>query len=44
MIKADIAVYNGTILTMDNNNTIFEEGLIAVSGNSISYIGKNERS
>ena len=41
MIKADILIYNGTILTMDSQNTTIPNGILAISGNKISYIGKN---
>ena len=43
MTKADILVHNGTILTMDSQNTIIYDGMLAISGSTISYIGKNER-
>ena len=41
MIKADILIYNGSILTMDSQNTTIPNGILAISGNKISYIGKN---
>ncbi|MBW2332323.1 MAG: hypothetical protein JRF08_02350, partial [Deltaproteobacteria bacterium] len=40
MNKADILVHNGTILTMDSQNKIIHNGMVAISGNTISYIGK----
>ncbi len=43
MTKADILVHNGTILTMDSQNTIISDGMLAISGSTISYIGKNEK-
>ncbi len=39
MKQVDIVVENGTILTMDENNTIFEEGIVCIKGDTISYIG-----
>ena len=43
MTGADILVYNGTILTMDSQNKIIPNGILAISGNKISYIGKDEK-
>lgn len=43
MTRADILVYNGTILTMDDQNKIIPDGLLAISGNTITYIGKPAR-
>jgi 5-methylthioadenosine/S-adenosylhomocysteine deaminase len=43
MIKADILVYNGVILTMDDQNNIIPNGILAISGNTISYIGKDKK-
>jgi 5-methylthioadenosine/S-adenosylhomocysteine deaminase len=43
MTKADILVHNGTILTMDSQDTIISDGMLAISGSTISYIGKNEK-
>ncbi len=39
MEQVDIVVENGTILTMDENNTIFERGIVCIKGDTISYIG-----
>ncbi len=39
MEQVDIVVENGTILTMDENNTIFEGGIVCIKGDIISYIG-----
>jgi 5-methylthioadenosine/S-adenosylhomocysteine deaminase len=39
MEQVDIVVENGTILTMDENNTIFEEGIVCIKGDTISHIG-----
>jgi len=43
MTGADILVHNGTILTMDSQNKIISNGILAISGNKISYIGKDEK-
>jgi 5-methylthioadenosine/S-adenosylhomocysteine deaminase len=43
MNKADILVHNGTILTMDSQNKIIHNGMVAISGSTISYIGKGEK-
>jgi len=43
MTKADILVHNGTILTMDDQNKIIPDGLLAISGNTICYAGQAER-
>jgi len=39
MEQVDIVVENGTILTMDENNTIFEGGIVCIKGDTISHIG-----
>jgi len=43
MNEADILIHNGIILTMDNQNTIIPNGMIAISQNTISYVGNNEK-
>jgi len=43
MTNADILIHNGTILTMGSQNKIISEGMLAISGNTICYIGKNEK-
>ena len=43
MNQADILVYNGTILTMDDQNKIIPDGLLAVSDNTIHHIGRGEK-
>ena len=43
MNKADILVHNGTILTMDSQNNIIHNGMVAISGSTISYIGKDKK-
>jgi 5-methylthioadenosine/S-adenosylhomocysteine deaminase len=42
MEKHDLLIRNGTILTMDPENTIFEKGSIGIQGDTISFIGTNE--
>jgi len=45
MIMADILVFNGTILTMDDQSTVIPDGILTIEGDRISSIGKNrERS
>jgi 5-methylthioadenosine/S-adenosylhomocysteine deaminase len=39
MQQADIIIKNGTILTLDSENSIFENGFLFVRGDSISKIG-----
>ncbi len=36
----DILIKNGTILSMDSKNSIIENGLVGIKGDTISYIGK----
>ena len=43
MNKADILVHNGTILTMDSQNNIIHNGMVAIAGSTISYIGKGKK-
>lgn len=43
MIKTDILITNGTILTMDSHKTVIKDGLLGISGNIIDYIGENNR-
>jgi len=43
MNKADILIHNGAILTMDSQNNIIHNGMIAISGSTISYIGKDKK-
>ena len=43
MTRADILVYNGTILTMDDRNRTIPNGLLAISGNTIGHIGQDEK-
>lgn len=39
MKQADIIIKNGTILTLDSENSIFENGFLCIRGDSISEIG-----
>jgi 5-methylthioadenosine/S-adenosylhomocysteine deaminase len=39
MKQADIIIKNGTILTLDSKNSIFETGFLCIRGDSISKIG-----
>jgi 5-methylthioadenosine/S-adenosylhomocysteine deaminase len=39
MKQADIIIKNGTVLTMDSKNSIFETGFLCIRGDSISKIG-----
>jgi len=39
MQQEDIIIKNGTILTLDSKNSIFENGFICTRGDSISKIG-----
>ncbi|MFO8165401.1 MAG: amidohydrolase family protein [Thermodesulfobacteriota bacterium] len=43
MNEADILIHSGIILTMDNQNTIIPNGMVAISRNTISYVGSNEK-
>ena len=42
MEKLDLLIRNGTILTMDPEDTVFEKGIIGIRGDTISFIGTNE--
>lgn len=37
----DILIENGTILTMDHDNSVIDNGILGIKGDSISYIGIN---
>ena len=39
MKQADIIIKNGTVLTVDSKNSIFETGFLCIRGDSISKIG-----
>ncbi len=41
MNRADILIRNGTILTMDEENTVIPNGSVAVSGDTIRFAGSN---
>jgi 5-methylthioadenosine/S-adenosylhomocysteine deaminase len=42
MQDADLIIKNGTILTMDSKNSIFENGFLAIRGDRISNIGTGD--
>lgn len=42
MTTADILVANGTILTMNDQNTVIPDGFVAITGSRISSLGKNK--
>jgi 5-methylthioadenosine/S-adenosylhomocysteine deaminase len=42
MKQADIIIKNGTILTLDSKNSIFENGFLCIRGDSISQIGAGD--
>ena len=42
MQQVDIIITNGTVLTMDSRNSIFENGLLCICGDDISYIGDDD--
>jgi 5-methylthioadenosine/S-adenosylhomocysteine deaminase len=42
MPSFDILIKNGTILTMDPQNSLLINGIVAINGDSISYIGQME--
>jgi 5-methylthioadenosine/S-adenosylhomocysteine deaminase len=39
MIDVDMIVRNGIVLTMDRQNTVYDRGVIAISGNTIRWVG-----
>ena len=41
MEKVDIMIKGGTLLTMDMNGTIYEDGAIAVNNGRIVEVGKS---
>jgi len=43
MIEADILIHNGIILTIDEHQTVIPDGLLCISGDTINYIGKNNK-
>jgi 5-methylthioadenosine/S-adenosylhomocysteine deaminase len=42
MQQPDLIIKNGMILTMDNNNSIIENGYLCVNGNSITQVGSDD--
>jgi 5-methylthioadenosine/S-adenosylhomocysteine deaminase len=41
--KPELLIVNGTVLTMDNQETMMENGAVAVSGDSITWVGSAEQ-
>ena len=41
-MHVDMLVKNGMILTMDRRNTVFDRGTVAVSGDTIRWVGEEE--
>jgi 5-methylthioadenosine/S-adenosylhomocysteine deaminase len=41
MQKVDMIIKNGTILAMDDENSIIESGFLCIKGDTISHIGEN---
>ncbi len=41
MNRADILIHNGTILTMDEENTVIPDGLLTISEDTIRLVGSN---
>ncbi|MBW2568127.1 MAG: amidohydrolase [Deltaproteobacteria bacterium] len=42
MTEVDIIISNGMVLTMDENDTVIENGAIAIDGKNIVAVGKSE--
>ena len=40
MQPVDMIIKNGTVLTMDSNNAVFENGFLCIKGDTISHIGE----
>jgi 5-methylthioadenosine/S-adenosylhomocysteine deaminase len=43
MQQVDIIIKNGTILTMDRDNSIFKNGFLCIRGDTISHVGSNDQ-
>jgi len=43
MQDADVIIENGTLLTMDNDNSVIENGCVCVHGDTISYVGAHNK-
>jgi 5-methylthioadenosine/S-adenosylhomocysteine deaminase len=43
MPSFDLLIRNGTILTINPQNSIFEKGLLGVTGDTIAYVGKGDK-
>jgi len=42
MQDVDILIEHGLILTMDNHDTMYQDGMVAIRGDSILYVGNNQ--
>ena len=42
MQSVDILIKNGTILTMDPQTSVIENGLLGIKGDTISYMGRED--
>lgn len=40
--SADLLITNGTVITMDGQNTVIEKGAVAVKGENIAAVGKED--
>ena len=43
MQQYDIIIENGTILTMDDDNSIIPDGCVCIRDDTIAYIGENQK-
>jgi 5-methylthioadenosine/S-adenosylhomocysteine deaminase len=43
MTEVDIIISNGLVLTMDKNDTVIENGAVAIDGENIIAVGKSEK-
>ncbi|RLB10197.1 MAG: S-adenosylhomocysteine deaminase [Deltaproteobacteria bacterium] len=39
-MKADLAIRDGIVLTMDSKNRVIEDGVVGIKGDTIIYVGK----
>lgn len=42
MQRDDVLIKNGTILTMDDQNSVIKEGVLGIKGDGISYVGTGD--
>jgi 5-methylthioadenosine/S-adenosylhomocysteine deaminase len=42
MDEADIVIHNGTVLTMDPENRVYERGRVCIRGDTLSYVGPED--